>query len=74
MIIQVVQIVEEMPKRHFPVIFFLCINAATAGQNIAKTVVETVAHLAALRNQVRLGRFMQASFQSINIKSNDGEA
>jgi len=64
-IIQVVQIVEGRPKRHFPVTFFLCISAAIAAQNIARSVVEAVAHLAAHRNRVRLGRFMPNDTQSI---------
>ncbi|OEU66976.1 MAG: hypothetical protein BBJ57_05150 [Desulfobacterales bacterium PC51MH44] len=52
-------------KRHFPVTFFLCISAAIAAQNIARSVVEAVAHLAALRNRVRLGRFMPSDTQTI---------
>ena len=63
MIIQVVRIVEGRPKRHFPVIFFLCISAATVGQNIARSVVEAVARLVAHRNRARLGRFTRGSFQ-----------
>lgn len=62
MIIQVVRIVEERLKRHFPATFFLCISAATVGQNIARNVVEAVARLAVHRNQVRLGRYMRGSF------------
>ena len=69
MIIQVVRIVEGRPKRHFPVTFFLCISAAIAAQNIARSVVEAVAHLAAHRNRPRLGRFMHTSFQSMNMKT-----
>lgn len=69
MIIQVVQIVEGRPKRHFRVTFSLCISAVTVGQNIARSVVEAVAHLAALRNRVKLGRFMHGSFQSMNMKT-----
>lgn len=65
MIIPVVQIVEGRPKRHFPVIFFLCISAVTVGQNIARSVVEAVAHHAAHRNRVRLGRFMSSDTQTI---------